>query len=59
MDRTQLQRVKSIIDRVKVFQGFNITEAQLLIKLCQPQGYTKGDVVYEIGTPSNEMFILL
>lgn len=59
MNQDQVQRVKSIIEKVQVFQGFTVTEAQQLIKLCRPQTYEKDKVVYELGAPSTEMFILL
>ena len=59
MDREQIQRVKSIIEKVGVFKGFNMTEAQQLIKLCRPQSYKRGEVVYTAGEPSSEMLILL
>lgn len=54
-----IQQVKSVIEKIQVFQGFNIVEAQRFIKLCRPKTYKKDEIVYECGTPSTEMFIVL
>jgi CRP-like cAMP-binding protein len=59
MNQDQLQTVKSSIEKVQVFRGFSVTEAQHLIKLCRPQSYAVDEVVYEVGKPSTEMFIVL
>lgn len=53
------QQVSSIIQKVSVFKGFNLTEAQRLLKLCRPQKYRSSEVVFRTGDPSNLMFILL
>lgn len=59
MNQDQMDHVKSIIQKVRIFQGLSIMEARQLIKLCRPQNYLKDEVVYEYGTPSTEIFIVL
>ena len=59
MNHDQIHHVKSIIEKVNIFQGLSIMEARQLIKLCRPQNYAKGEIVYKFGTPSTEIFIVL
>jgi CRP-like cAMP-binding protein len=59
MDHDHMHRVKSVIEKIQVFQGFNIVEVQRFIKLCRPKAYKKNEIVYECGSPSKDMFIVL
>ena len=54
MDNRQNQQVSAVIQKVSVFKGFNLTEAQRLLKLCKPQKYRKSEVIFRAGEPSKE-----
>lgn len=59
MDQTQAQRVRAVIEKVRVFRRFSVGEAQQLIKLCQYKSYGRNEIVYRAGDKSDEMLILL
>ena len=59
LDQSQAQRVRAIIEKVKVFRRLTVTEAQQLIKLCEYKTFGRNEMVYRIGDPSNQMLILL
>ncbi|MDA0748288.1 MAG: cyclic nucleotide-binding domain-containing protein [bacterium] len=59
MNRDHTQHVKSIVQKVKIFRRFTISEAQRLLKLCQYRTFTQNEVIYRQGEPSGEMLILL
>ena len=59
MNQDQIHHVKSIIEKVRIFHGLTIAEARQLIKLCRPQSFEKDEVIYEYGTPSTDIFIVL
>ncbi len=59
MDREQLQRMKSVIEKVRVFKRFTMTEAQRLLKLCQYKSFAASEVIYRMGEPSREMLVLI
>ena len=59
MNRDHTQHVKSIVQKVKIFRRFTISEAQRLLKLCQYRTFTQNEVIYRQGEPSREMLILL
>ena len=59
MNAEQAQRVLSIIEKVQVFEGLTLMEAQRLLKLCHYQTYEPGQHVYEAEDSSNELLILL
>jgi CRP-like cAMP-binding protein len=59
VDNRQNQQVNAVIQKVSVFKGFNLTEAQRLLKLCKPQKYRKSEIVFRAGEPSKQMVVLL
>jgi CRP-like cAMP-binding protein len=59
LEREQAQRVKAIIEKVRVFRRFTIVEAQRMVKLCTYKNFSASELIYRIGEPSKEMLILL
>jgi len=59
LEREQAQRVKTIVEKVRVFRRFSIAEAQRMVKLCTYKTYGASELIYRIGEPSKEMLILL
>ena len=59
MDTQQAKRVRSVIEKVGVFKGFNLTEASHLLRLCRPQHFRRSEVVFRAGEPSRQLIILL
>ena len=58
-DQDQAQRVRAVIEKVRVFRRLSVGEAQQLIKFCQFKSYGQNQIVYRVGEPSDEMLILL
>ena len=48
-----------VIQKIEVFKGLTVMEAQRLLKVCQFKTYESGEQVYGTGDPSLEMLILL
>jgi CRP-like cAMP-binding protein len=59
VENGQNSRVTAIIQKVSVFKGFNLTEAQRLLKLCKPVRYRKSEVLFQSGDASRQMYVLL
>lgn len=58
MNRQQ-HMLMSILQKIRVFDGLEINEAQTLLAFSYMKQYEKGDMVYQKGDPSNDMFVLI
>jgi CRP-like cAMP-binding protein len=59
MDVEQGARLKSVIENLAVFRWLTIPQAARILKLCEQRRYRVGMTVYEEGSASEEMLILL
>ena len=59
LEQEQAQRVRAVIEKVRVFRRLSVGEAAQLIKFCQLKSYGQNQMVYRAGDPSDEMLILL
>ena len=55
----QEHKLRQIIEKINVFNGFEVDEVQRLLFMCSPEKYATGEVVYEADEPSTNMLILL
>ena len=58
MKETQYQLVK-VIQKLRLFKGFELADIQPLLPICKYMKYGTGDKIYSRGQPSTEMLILL
>ena len=58
-NQTQAQALLQIVSKLKIFQGLTPREAAQMLKSCTSQTFQANEVLYQVGTPSQEMFILL
>ncbi len=59
MDGQQNQSLINIVTKLKIFQGLGITEVTRLLKHCTSTSYQQGEIIFEAGGRSQELFILL
>jgi CRP-like cAMP-binding protein len=57
--QNQSQTLLQIVSKLKIFQGLSPREAGLLLKFCVSQTIQPSEVVYQVGAPSQDLFILL
>lgn len=55
----QEHKLMQIIEKINVFNGFEVKEVQRLLFMCSPRKYAVGEVVYKADEPSINMLILL
>jgi len=48
-----------IIQKLEVFTGLGVVDVHNLLAVCFLKKYTKGEEVYRLGAPSNDMIILI
>ena len=53
------EKILESLRQVPLFSGFPLQELQKVFGICYLHQYATGDTVYEIGSSSTEMFILL
>lgn len=58
-NQSQAQALLQIVSKLKIFQGLTPREAAHMLKSCTSQTFQPSEVIYEVGDPSQEMFILL
>lgn len=58
MNRQQHMLMK-ILQKIRVFDGLEIHEAQTLLSLAQMRQFERSEVVYNFGDPSNDMLVLI
>jgi len=58
MNRAQHQMMK-IVQKISVFVGLTLEQAQSLIQVFKVQQYETGDTVYEVGESGDEMLVLI
>ena len=58
MNETQAQLVK-VIQKLRLFQGFELEDMQRLLPICQFTTYETDKKIYKVGEPSREMLVLL
>ena len=55
----QQYRLIQVIQKIEVFNGLEVEEAQHLLRLCHPKAFAPNQQVYKAGEPSADMLILL
>ena len=58
MNERQFYLVK-VIQKIAVFEGFELTDIQRLLRICRMREFEAGEQVYTKGDESNEMLVLL
>lgn len=58
MNRQQHMLMR-ILQKIRVFDGLEIHEAQTLLSLAQMRQFEKAEIVYTFGDPSNDMLVLI
>jgi CRP-like cAMP-binding protein len=58
MNRAQHQMMK-IVQKIPVFDGLSLEQAERLIQISRFRQYESGDTVYDIGETSDEMLVLI
>ncbi len=58
MNQKQHQLMK-ILQKISVFQGLEISEAERLIQICKFQQYEDNEHIYNEGQASSEMLVLM
>lgn len=58
MNRQQHMLMK-ILQKIRIFHGLEIAEAQILLGFSFMKQFSKGDVIYERGNPSDDMLVLI
>ena len=58
MNERQFYLVK-VVKKLRVFQGFEFSEIQQILRVALLKDYSKGDEVYQYGKPSHEFLVLL
>ena len=58
MNQRQFHLIK-LMKRINLFRGFELKDIQQLFKICSFQTYQPDQVIYKVGTQSQEMLILL
>lgn len=58
MNRQQHLLMK-IIEKIRVFNGLKPHEAQSLMASGYMKQFQKGDIIYRVGEPSNDMLVLI
>ena len=58
MNQKQHQLMK-ILQKISVFQGLEISEAERLIHICRFHQYEENEQIYQVGQPSSEMLVLM
>jgi len=58
MNRQQHMFMK-ILQKIRIFAGLEVSEAQTLLAFAYMKQYDKGDIVYERGNPSDDMLVLI
>jgi len=48
-----------ILQKIRVFDGLEIHEAQTLLSFAQMRQFAKAEVVYNFGDPSDDMLVLI
>ncbi len=59
MATSQAQTLLQIVSKLQIFKGLSPTEVARLLKVCASQTYQPSEIIYQVGDPSQEMFILL
>ena len=59
MQTDQAQRVRAIVEKVRVFRRLSVPEAGRLLQSCTYRSYDRRETIYEADDPSEEMLILL
>ena len=57
--QNQAQALLQIVSKLRIFQGLTPREAAHMLKSCASQTFQPSEVLYQVGDPSQEMFILL
>jgi len=52
-------RLMQILQKVEVFSGLTVEEAEKLLMLCRPKTFETNEQIYRMGDPSMDMLILL
>ncbi|MFT5366820.1 MAG: signal-transduction protein with cAMP-binding, CBS, and nucleotidyltransferase domain [Candidatus Latescibacterota bacterium] len=58
MNRQQ-HMLMQILQKIRVFDGLEIHEAQTLLSFAQMRQFAKAEVVYNFGDPSDDMLVLI
>lgn len=58
MNRQQHMLMK-ILQKIRVFDGLEILEAQTLLSFAQMRQFEKAEIVYNFGDPSDDMLVLI
>ena len=58
MNRQQHMLMK-ILQKIRVFDGLEIHEAQTLLSFAQMRQFAKAEVIYNFGDPSDDMLVLI
>ena len=58
MNQAQHQMMQ-IVQKIPVFDGLSLAQAQLLIQISQFKQFEAGDTVYDIGAVSDQMLVLV
>lgn len=56
---TQSQTLLQIVSKLQIFKGLSPTEVARLLKVCTSKTFQPSEMVYQVGNPSYDMFILL
>ena len=58
MNERQYQLVR-VIQKIRLFNGFDLEDIKCLLQTCNFKAYESGQEIYKAGEPSREMMILL
>lgn len=58
MNRAQHQMMK-IVQKIPVFDGLSLEQAQRLIQISRFKQYVSGDTIYDVGEQGDEMLVLV
>ena len=60
MDQSRAQQsLVSVVSKMKIFQGLNLSQTSRLLKSCSSRVYQQAETVYQQGENSRELFILI
>jgi putative ABC transport system ATP-binding protein len=48
-----------VIQKIRIFEGFDLRHIQQLLRIARIQKYAPGKMIYRMGEPSDEMMVLL
>ena len=58
MNQKQHQLMR-ILQKISVFQGLEVSEAERLIRICRFHQYEENERIYNVGQDSSEMLVLM